>query len=210
MKDLIEYLSNRTYPGRTIAAGMTEDNKLYMVYILQGRSENSRNRVLVNIDNTIHTFPKDESKVQNRDLVIYKALLEDDDYIYLTNGDQGESIKNCGDIEEGIKERTFENDPPIYTSRIGAIYSKKENVLKFFIIKKDLEQTKRIIWTYKLVPGYAHVIHTYEEDLSSFSSDPVLIKVTDSDLLNIFDNENTISCLVKVDDDIKIVNRGDL
>ena len=26
----------------------------------------------------------------------------------------------------------------------------------------------------------------------------------------IFDNENTISCLVKVDDDVKIVNRGDL
>ena len=70
MQTINNYLSNRKYPGRTVIAGNTKDGKLFMAYLLQGRSENSRNRVLVKQDNAIETAPKDESKVQNRDLII--------------------------------------------------------------------------------------------------------------------------------------------
>lgn len=209
METITNYLSNRKYPGRTIIAGNTKDGKLFMAYLLQGRSENSRNRVLVKVNNTIQTAPKDESKVINRDLIIYKALLEDDDFIYLTNGDHGESIMKSGDIEKGIIARTFEEDPPINTPRIGVIYRKCDNTFNFFIIKKDEDKTQRIIWHYPTILGSAHIIHTYEEDLSSFEKDPVMVQIDDyKEVLNMFENENTVACMIKRDDDLKVFNRG--
>ena len=210
MQTITNYLSNRKYPGRTIIAGNTQDGKLYMAYFLQGRSENSRNRVLIKADNNIQTAPKDESKVQNRDLIIYKALIEDDEYIYLTNGDHGESILKMGDIEKGILDRTYETDPPINTPRIGVIYKKSDKTFKFFIIKKDGDKTKRIIWSYPSILGVAHIIHTYEEDLSSFNSNPVMVLLDDDkEVLNVFENENTRECMIKIDDDVRIFNRGE-
>ena len=210
MQTITNYLSNRKYPGRTVIAGNTKDGKLFMAYILQGRSANSRNRVLLKVDNTIQTAPKDESKVQNRDLIIYKALIEDDKYIYLTNGDHGESIMKAGDIEKGLLERTFEEDPPINTPRIGVIYNKSEKVFNFFIIKKDEDKTERIIWSYPSISGFAHIIHTYDEDLSSFKTNPVMVKLDDNkEVLNVFENENTVACMIKLDDDVKIFNRGE-
>ena len=210
MQTINNYLSNRKYPGRTVIAGNTKDGKLFMAYLLQGRSENSRNRVLVKKDNAIETAPKDESKVQNRDLIIYKALLEDDEYIYLTNGDHGESIMKAGDIKKGLLERTFEEDPPINTPRLGVIYKKREKVFNFFIIKKDEDKTLRIIWSYPAVAEVAHIIHTYEEDLSSFKDNPVMVKLEDTnEILGAFDNDNTVACMIKLDDDVKIFNRGE-
>ena len=42
-----EYLENRKYPGRMIITGSTADGRSVIAYALMGRSENSRNRVLV-------------------------------------------------------------------------------------------------------------------------------------------------------------------
>ena len=48
--NLYEYLSGNEYPGRGIVLGRTQDGgKMLIGYFIMGRSENSRNRVFVEI-----------------------------------------------------------------------------------------------------------------------------------------------------------------
>ena len=137
MLKLSEYFEGRSYPGRTVIEGVTADGRLFMFYMLQGRSRNSRNRRLVRNGSSVETCPIDESLVQNRDLIIYEALLENDECIWLTNGDQGRSIMNAQSTLVGVMERTYENDGPIYTPRIGTVIRKDDMSSEFFIIKKQ-------------------------------------------------------------------------
>ena len=60
-----------------------------------GRSENSRNRVFRLKDGVLETKAYDESKVKDPSLIIYRAKVEMDGKIILTNGDQTDTILSC-------------------------------------------------------------------------------------------------------------------
>ena len=62
MQTLGEILKNNPYPGRGIALGCSEEN-FCIAYMLMGRSENSRNRVLVENKGELFAKPFDESKL---------------------------------------------------------------------------------------------------------------------------------------------------
>ncbi|MBR5986196.1 MAG: inosine monophosphate cyclohydrolase, partial [Clostridia bacterium] len=87
--DVFEALGRVTYPGRSIIMGLSKDAKtLLAVYFIMGRSANSRNRVLEMRPNGLYTRAADESKVTDPSLIIYRAAVELDGRLIVTNGDQ--------------------------------------------------------------------------------------------------------------------------
>ena len=63
MVSIAEELASNTYPGRGIIIGKTPDGKSAVTaYFIMGRSENSRNRVFVEVGEGIRTEAFDASK----------------------------------------------------------------------------------------------------------------------------------------------------
>src|SRR4051812_24731021 len=64
------------YPGRGIVLGLsTDDAYAVQVYWVMGRSDNSRNRVLVeDKEGVVRTEAFDPSRVQDPSLIIYNAM----------------------------------------------------------------------------------------------------------------------------------------
>ena len=90
--DTKEYLQSVDYPGRIVAAGWDEDGRQMAFYAITGRSENSRNRILVSENGCIRTKAYDESKLTDPSLVIYAASKCIDDCLIVTNGDHTGTI----------------------------------------------------------------------------------------------------------------------
>jgi len=67
-------LKANPYPGRGIIIGKSGNDKLCLAYFLSGRSQNSRNRILEEINGDIFTRAFDESKIEDPSLIIYPAI----------------------------------------------------------------------------------------------------------------------------------------
>ena len=93
--NLSQYFSTKKYPGRIILSGFSKDGERVTAYAIMGRSENSRNRVFRLKDGVLETKAYDESKVKDPSLIIYRAKVEIDGKIILTNGDQTDTILSC-------------------------------------------------------------------------------------------------------------------
>ena len=75
--DLMEYLSQRPYPGRGILLGLSHNDtwaQAVMAYFIMGRSENSRNRIFETTEDGIRTKAYDESKMVDPSLIIYHPV----------------------------------------------------------------------------------------------------------------------------------------
>ena len=92
--EAFEAVLNRIkYPGRGIMIGVTPDKRsAVIVYFLSGRSQNSRNRILVSDEDGIHTEPFDPEKLEDPSLIIYDTIRSYGDYTIVTNGDQTSTI----------------------------------------------------------------------------------------------------------------------
>merc|ERR1711869_131499 len=84
-----------SYPGRVVCLGKKEDGTLVQVYIIMGRSANSRNRIFNVRPGTGQVFTEaaDSSKVEDPSLIIYNALMELPRQYIVTNGDQTDTIQ---------------------------------------------------------------------------------------------------------------------
>ena len=182
--DLFETLKQNSYPGRGIAIGRTPcGKKLRIAYFIMGRSENSRNRVFVEDGAGIRTKAFDESKMKDPSLIIYAPVRVYEDTTIVTNGDQTDTIYDYlaqgGTFEAALRTRTFEPDGPNYTPRISAVV--KGNGYSMSILKSaegNPDTVRRYFFDYPdEVPGFGHLIHTYESDgnpLPSFEGEPTL------------------------------------
>ena len=149
--DLFEILKSKSYPGRGIVIGTSEDGASGVVaYFIMGRSENSRNRVFVPEGDGIRTEAFDPAKVSDPSLIIYSPVRTLGRATIVTNGDQTDTIYDSlerfeaskGDYKgalltdslegtlavraffEALASRTFEPDAPNYTPRIsGLLYA---------------------------------------------------------------------------------------
>ena len=126
MTNIIELLKNNSYNGRGIVIGKSLDGKkLVSAYFIMGRSENSRNRVFEKEENKLMIYPADEKKVEDPSLIIYPPVIEREDCIIVTNGDQtitiDEFLEKGKTFEEALETREFEPDAPNYTPRISGI-----------------------------------------------------------------------------------------
>ena len=232
MTDLMNYLSQHSYPGRGIVLGRTADNKKAAVaYFIMGRSENSRNRIFETTGDGIRTRAFDESKMTDPSLIIYHPVrLLDNGLLVVTNGDQTDTIRDA--IAEGhcyrhaLIQRKFEPDGPNWTPRISGVV-KPDGSYNLSILKSmdgDPACCCRYFFEYDSpIAGTGHFIHTYQENaepLPSFQGEPRRVAIDAADaqswaktLWAALNAENKVSLYVQLFDlesgtrDVAIINK---
>lgn len=192
-------LAENPYPGRGIVQGLNEaGDTALQVYWLMGRSENSRNRILVQEDDIVRTEAYDESKVTDPSLIIYNAMdiVRDARTCHVvSNGDQTDTItdglrsKGQG-FEAALKGRDYEPDNPNFTPRISGIVTPSTFThnpdlglahANLSVIRKDPNSVESIRQNFPtiLLPsdsGFGKAVHTYLGDgtpLPSFDKSPL-------------------------------------
>ena len=211
MLSIEQELKSNSYPGRGIIIGKSPDGKKAVTaYFIMGRSENSRNRV-----------------------IIYAPVRVLGNKTIVTNGDQTDTIYEGMDkqltFEQSLRSREFEPDGPNYTPRIsGVMHIENGNFNYAMSILKsnngNPDSCNRYTFAYENpAAGEAHFIHTYMHDgnpLPSFEGEPKLVEVLDNmeefaDLLwNSLNEENKVSLFVRYIDietgnyETKIVNKN--
>ncbi len=179
---IVEYLRNKTYPGRTICVYTDQKKeKIHFIYFIMGRSANSQNRIFVYEDGIVRTQAFDKSKVEDPSLIIYPVYQSFDGIHMLTNGDQTQTIYeglvNGIAPEKALLTRDFEPDAPNFTPRISAVFACDSYSLNM-IKSCDAKGTASVHFNYQfpLLEGQGHCIHTYVDDgnpLPSFAGEPV-------------------------------------
>ena len=214
MKDLAAAL-NLPYPGRGILCGLTPDGKnAACAYFIMGRSQNSRNRVFVENGRDLVIHPQDPSKVEDPSLIIYSPVRVCGRTLIVTNGDQTDTIYDgllAGKtFEEALETRCFEPDAPNWTPRISALLCFGEAYTDNISILKNTDgqgkKCGRFTYRYEAEAGKAHLIHTYQENLSplpSFEGEPREVTVPDTldkwtdTLWNALNEDNRISLFTR-------------
>ncbi len=181
--DLIEYLKDKTYPGRGIAVGSAPNGDGVLLYFIMGRSVNSRNRVFSEIPGGIVTEAADPAKLTDPSLILYAPVRTAGDCTVVTNGDQTDTVcdalRRGGSLIDALRTRTFEPDAPNYTPRISALLRDTDAgfAATVSILKRGVDGgTARFFYEYEPATGFGHLIHTYAADgdpLPSFAGDPV-------------------------------------
>lgn len=221
MIDLFDYLKEKTYPGRGIVIGTSRNGKNAVIaYFIMGRSENSRNRLFVPLDEGLRTIAKDPLKMTDPSLIIYTPVRIMGNITIVTNGDQTDTIYK--DMSEGktfceaLTRRSFEPDAPNFTPRISGIHIRRNTDSLYWLSilktsKGNPKACERFYYQYESSPGLGHLIHTYESNadpLPSFKGEPISVAmdVEDHDELKKYANkffkslypDNRISLFVRL------------
>ncbi len=234
LQNLTDVLSSKTYPGRGIVIGRSEDGKHAVIaYFIMGRSVNSRNRVFVEDGEGIRTQAFDESKMEDPSLIIYAPVRVLEDETIVTNGDQTDTVYDGRQkgltFEESLRSRTFEPDGPNYTPRISGILHIKDGNFKYqmSILKSadgNPDFTRRYTFSYDPVPaGEGHFISTYVDNgnpLPSFEGEPIPVALPNdldsftNDVWNALNEDNKVSLFTRFIDietgkyETRIVNKN--
>ena len=234
MISLKSELSKTTYPGRGIVIGKSEDgSKAVTAYFIMGRSENSRNRVIVEDGEGIRTQAFDPSKLSDPSLIIYAPVRVLGNYTIVTNGDQTDTVYDLMSegktFEQSLLTREFEPDAPNFTPRISGIMDIKDGTFGYqmSILKSNNgnpEACNRYTFNYENpVAGEGHFIHTYMQDgnpLPSFEGEPTWVDISgdiDTFTNTVWDNlneDNKVSLFVRFIDiatgkyETRIINKN--
>lgn len=182
-------LADNTYPGRGIVIGRSLDGThMVQVYWIMGRSENSRNRVLVQEGARLFTEAADAAKITNPSLTIYNAMDETHGMFFVTNGHQTDTlmaaVRHNMSFSWALEKFKYEPDAPNYTPRIsGFCRSTGGDGLHIClsILRKNPwdESCDRSSYEYSQVaPGFGFCLTTYQGDddpLPPFCGDPLLM-----------------------------------
>lgn len=226
-------LSEKSYPGRGIVIGRTEDGKHAAIgYFIMGRSANSRNRIFVGDGDGIRTQAFDESKMEDPSLIIYAPVRVLGDCTIVTNGNQTDTaydgLAKGLSFEQSLKERRYEPDGPNYTPRISGVVCRGEGTFSYELsILKSADGNPdcdhRYTFSYSpALPGEGHFISTYVDDgnpLPSFEGEPLRVSVGNDlqaftdEIWNSLNEDNRVSLFTRFIDlesgsfESKIVNR---
>ncbi|MBO7682790.1 MAG: IMP cyclohydrolase [Clostridia bacterium] len=212
-----ETIKGNEYVGRGIVIGKTEDGtKAAIAYFIMGRSENSRNRVFKEAENSeVIIFPFDESKVEDPSLIIYSPIKKFGQATIVTNGDQTQTIYEYlyggKSFEAALETRCFEPDGPNWTPRISGMVAQYNGdfTYKMSILKSgDAEGTvcNRFTFSYAPIAGLGHFIHTYVENgnpIPTFQGEPERVSIPNdideffNDIWENLDEDNKISLYVR-------------
>lgn len=201
-------LGRNPYPGRGIVLGRSTDGEAVQVYWVMGRSENSRNRILIpGSADTVRTEAYDESKVEDPNLIIYNAMrtvrkaFNEGDAHVVSNGDQTDSVwgrmarpylvDNNAVIafQNALLRREFEPDEPNYTARVtGMIAVGNVAPYAYSIIRRNpasgtSEHTFGSGSLLDIPKGFGLCFHTYEDDgepLPTFEGSPYAVSLDGS------------------------------
>ena len=172
------------------------DDIAVQAYAIGGRSDDSRNRILVLEDDIVSTESFNKSKmVSHPELTIYDALRCSGSTHIASNGDQTATaiqyLRSGRSFEEAMNSRSYEPDAPNFTPRISGFINTNanENGQKFgmSLVRKasDSNQTVRALYTenspeIQLEQGVGYVLHTYlgnDNPLPSFDEVPFPIPI---------------------------------
>lgn len=191
--DLFDYLKERSYPGRGIFFGRTQNGAAgLLAYFLMGRSSNSQNRILVPEGDDLRTRPFDPAKLEDPSLILYAPVRVLGASTIVTNGDQTDTLYEFlargGTFEEALATRTYEPDPPAHTPRISGVFDAAggRTAYRLSILKADPiapQSVQRQYFHYDpALPGQGHLLHTYNgpaDPLPSFAGEPAAFAVDD-------------------------------
>lgn len=192
IESLKKELTENTYPGRGIIAGVSENGKYAVsAYWTMGRSAGSRNRVFVETEDGIKTQAFDPTLIAgDPSLIIYRAVRILGSKTIVTNGDQTDTIydglKEGKTFEQSLRSRKYEHDAPNYTPRISSILNVENGRYDYAIsiLKSDNgnpDNCLRFTFSYdNPQAGKGHYIHTYLGDgnpLPSYEGEPTLVEI---------------------------------
>jgi IMP cyclohydrolase len=120
----LDILAQKRYPGRLLVVGRSTIGFLTHVYVVGGRSDESKNRVLREEDGIVFTQPFDPKKsVGNPKLTIYDAMRRAGTTHVVSNGDHTTTgiqfLRSGKSFEAAMNTRHPETDK-LHTARIGA------------------------------------------------------------------------------------------
>jgi hypothetical protein len=172
--------------------GLTPSGReLVQIYWTMGRSLNSKNRVMIRDGENIKTVPHDSSlEVKQESLLMYNAAMRAGGTHVVSNGRQTDTVAEYlakGDgFEDALYRWEYEDDAPIYTSRITGISTGGENKSYKLSIIKALGQKPELLshqfFSYAAaLPGLGHCIHTYSltQVCAPFSGEPYWVNLLD-------------------------------
>ena len=176
----VEGFPTDRYSGRGLIAGRSADGESWLqLYWLSGRSENSRNRVLIEEEGQIRTASADPSKQVDGTFTLYTALCSVGQAHVVGNGDQVktvvEALAEGGSFEQALRKRSVEEDPPIWTPRITALVSGKK-----LLLSKIGKSGHAFFEAAPLEPGQGLCLHTYRGDgdpILPFAEDPYPVRL---------------------------------
>jgi IMP cyclohydrolase len=176
----VEGFPTDRYSGRGLIVGRSADGESWLqIYWLSGRSENSRNRVLVEEEGQIRTATADRSKQVDGTFTLYTALCTLDGAQLVGNGDQVTTVAKAlgagGSFEQALRTRAVEEDPPIWTPRISAIVAGEKLTLS-----KIAKNGHAFFEAAPLEPGEGLCLHTYRGDgdpILPFDQDPYPVRL---------------------------------
>ena len=206
MKDLIELLSRNPYPGRGIVVG---DRTVY--YFIMGRSENSRNRIFVETPDGIRTEAHDPAKLRDPSLIIYHPVRALEGGLIVTNGDQTDTIWECGDFRRALMTRTYEPDEPNWTPRISALL-REDGSFELSILKRQADHCLREFFCYEgCEPGCGYFLSTYQGDgnpLPSFAGEPIPVILPEPEQVwQALNADNKVSLYTNVHGTVRLFNK---
>jgi IMP cyclohydrolase len=176
----VEGFPTDRYSGRGLIAGRSADGESWLqLYWLSGRSENSRNRVLIEQEGEIRTATADRSKQVDGTFTLYSALCSVGAAHIVGNGDQvttvAEALAAGDSFEQALRTRSVEEDPPIWTPRITALMAGGKLTLS-----KIGKNGHAFFEAAPLEPGEGLCLHTYRGDgdpILPFNEDPYPVRL---------------------------------
>jgi len=220
--NVLEHISNNSYPGRGIVLGQNHDGVWIAIYWIMGRSDNSRNRIFTHKDNVLSTEAADPSLVKDPSLIIYNAMRGIGHNIIVSNGSQTDVIYDKlmlgSSFLASLEHEKYEPDAPNYTPRISGYIDRNVGSVSLSIIKRNhTGNTDYHFYRYSNIPlGVGYCITTYTSDgdpLPSFQGEPILLPLKGdmNEIANTYwnelDKDNRISLGLRYDNIVKIINK---
>lgn len=165
-------LCGNPYPGRGLLLGRSESGRAALAaYFLMGRSENSRNRILVRESGGVRTQAFDPARVADPSLILYAPVRYLPDGLIVTNGDHTNTIAahllRGGGFTTALDTRRYEPDAPHYTPRIAGILRTGGGVsCQLAILRRGAQGAceRAYFPPATPAPGEGYLLHTYAGD----------------------------------------------
>ena len=207
MTDFLKFLEKTSYPGRGILVGK---NRVY--YFIMGRSENSRNRIFVETEDGIRTQAYEPAKLADPRLIIYHPVRTMGDALVVTNGDQTDTVCQCGDFRAAMMQREYEPDEPNWTPRISAILH-ADGSFELAILKRENGRCLREFFCYEgCDENQGYFISTYQGDgnpLPTFAGEPLEVTVPKpEEVWAALNGDNKVSLYTNVNGEVRLFNKN--
>lgn len=186
-------LRQQLYIGRGITAGTDEVGNLVQVFMLSGRSPQSRNRMLQHERGDIATQVADPSKpLDDARTLIYKVMRRHENHYVVGNGEHTSIIARAAHsmnplvLDYTLAGQRHEPDKHA-TPRIAAIHTRlganpPRSLLQMTILRRSMlgDSCDSASYTFEnVMPGFGYFLSTYwdgDGDISpSFRKEPLLV-----------------------------------